>query len=445
MSETISLSSGGVPGTPVSRIRYLGVGGAGAKFIELLATGGMAPDSLVVLGSDESLLRETTAGRKLLLQSRLLRGLGTGGDPEIGQAAAMELAGPIKSVCEGVEIVVLLAGLGGGTGTGAAPVVARLAHEAGALVLAFAVLPFACEGRRKTLQAAHGLEQLKAEADGVICLSNQKLFRLLAGSATVMDAFATANDVLLGGIRSVHQLVTRRGIVELKFATLCSTLRGRHAESAFATVAASGPDRVTTLVKQILKHPLLDEGHLLAGADAVLVSVTGGTNLGMLEIDQLVQQLQDHCGQAEVLCGADVDAARGDELSVTVIATKRQSVPSGEDPDAGSAAGHPPRLEAGSFDSAMGTTFLESNETVHFHAPSRLVPPPPELDSAQRWEVLEKQGSRGGRKRRGPKMKQGQLPLQIVSKGRFDKTEPTLHNGEDLDLPTYLRRGVALN
>jgi cell division protein FtsZ len=424
-------------------VRFFGVGGAGAKFIELLSLGGADPDTLVVLTADEPRLYEVEARHKVLLQSRLLRGLGTGGDPDIGRATAEEHADRLKSLCIDVDVAIIVTGLGGGTGGGAAPLLARLARESGALVLVFAVLPFACEGRRKSIQAQAGLEELQASADAVLSLHNQKLFRFLDPNTSVRDAFRLANDHLLGGVLAVQRLLTRRGLLDLKFSTVCAAMRGRRAESAYVTVEARGTDRVKDAVTRVLGHAMLDEGRLLAGADTLLVSVVGGPDLGMAELNRLVEQFQSHCGETEIILGADVDESFGDRLTVTVIATQRRTAsPEVEASEAEATVEMQPT--ARSFDSGMGTTFLDTAAPAH--SSSRLVPPPPELTQDQRWEMLEGQGGGQGRRRRkGPRLKQGQLPLEIVSKGRFEKTEPNLHNGEDLDVPTYLRRGVALN
>ena len=420
-------------------VRYLGIGGAGSKFIGLLAAAGYEPETLAALASDESQLRAINAPKKLLLQSRLLRGIGTSGDPEIGRAAAVEMTPAIKPMCEGADVVVLIVGMGGGTGTGAAPVVARVAHEAGALVIAFAIMPFDCEGRRKGSQAVAGLEELKAIADGVLCLPNQRLFKVVEGGRTLLDAFRTGTDHLFGGVESFRRLLTRRGLIDVKFSTLCAALRGRHAQSSFATIVAAGPDRVQAALDRVLQHPMLDEGQVLDDADAVLVSLSGGADLRMDEVDHLMQQVQERCGRAELLLGADVDEAMAGQVSLTLIVTQRRVVQEPQDVEQQESAPCVNRsLPPGNI---ARPAFLDSRESVRQE--SRIVPPPPELTQEKRWEVLE-QRSRRGRKS-GPKMKQGQLPLQIVSKGRFDKTEPTLHNGEDLDLPTYLRRGVALN
>lgn len=439
-SEPMALETGVPPGV----IRWLGVGGAGVKFIELLAVSGFETDSLAVLGSDEAQLRQSLVPRKLLLQSRLLRGLGSSGDPDLGRAAAEELAAPIKSLCAGAGTVVIITGLGGGTGSGAAPVVARLARETGALTLAFAVLPFDCEGRRKQSQALAGLEQLKAAADGVLCLRNQRLFATVTGGRTLMDAFRSANDCLLGGVQSLRQLLTRRGLIDLKPATLVAALRGRHAESAFATVSADGTGRAQALLDRVLTHPMLDGGRALAEADTVLVNLTGGPDLGMDEVQSLMDKLQEQCGAARLHFGAAIEENFAGRLELTVIATQRRVMPEQPADGAGDSMPAPAaRIPEGSFDSAMGTTFLDTGEAER--APSRVLPPPPELTQEKRWEVLQQQSPQRGRGSRPARMKQGQLPLQIVSKGRFDKTETTYHNGEDLDLPTYLRRGVALN
>jgi cell division protein FtsZ len=320
-----------------------------------------------------------------------------------------------------------VAGLGGGAGSGISPVLARAAKESGALVLAFVTLPFLCEGNRRQQQAGNRLEQLRAVADGVICLPNQKAFKLIDENTSVLDTFQITGGLLMEGIRGVWQLLTRPGLIQIHFDDLCSLVRDRHSESAFAFVETAGPARSREIVEKLLAHPLLDEGRALAGASAVLVSLTGGKDLTMAEVNRVMEKISQQCEPAQVIMGAAIDPGMANKLSVVLIAAKN---PAGKiDPLASTDA------------SKQNGLALETNgdglpENPRFN-PRSLAG----SSSHQREPVV----SRPGRRRDKPKQVQTQLPLAIVSKGRFDKSEPTIHKGEDLDIPTYIRRGVPLN
>ena len=187
----------------------------------------------------------------------------------------------------GADIVFLLAGLGGGTGTGAAPVLARMARESGALVLAIVTMPFEFEGLRRQQQAEYGLHLLKSAADAVICLPNQKLFKLLDEKTSVVDGFKISNALLAEGLHGIWRLLTRTGLINVDFADLCSVTRGRHSASSFASAEASGERRAEQIVEKLLSHPLLDGGQALSEADAVLVSLVGGPDLTLVRNQQI--------------------------------------------------------------------------------------------------------------------------------------------------------------
>ena len=260
---------------------------------------------------------------KIHLETKLLRGLGTGGDPERGRALAEEQFSTLKSACDGADVVFIIAGLGGGAGSGISPVLARAAKETGALVLAFVTLPFACEGNRRQQQAQQGLEQLKSVADGVICLPNQKAFKLIDENTSVLDTFRITGGLLIEGVRGVWQLLTRPGLIQIHFDDLCALVRDRHSESAFAFVEAGGPARSREVVEKLLAHPLLDEGRALAESDAVLVSLMGGKDLTMAEVNRVMEQIRRHCERAQIIMGAAVDAEMKNRLSVTLIAATK--------------------------------------------------------------------------------------------------------------------------
>jgi cell division protein FtsZ len=435
-------------------VKVLGVGNAGASVLGLLAQGGMPGAGFVAVNtdspSDEGRLtrdeapaasapahaspvtRHSSLVTHVDLETKLLRGLGTGGDPERGRALAEEHFPKLEALCEGTDVVLLLAGLGGGAGTGISPVLARAAKEAGALVLAFVTLPFACEGARRQQQAQHGLATLKAAADGVICLPNQKVFKLIDENTSVVETFNITAQLLADAVRGIWRLLTHTGLIEIHFADLAALLRDRHVESAFAVAEAVGPTRSRDVLDKLLAHPMLDGGQALGESDAVLVSLMGGPDLTMAEINRVMEQINRHCEHTQVLMGAALDETFRERLAVTLIAARRIAPPASE-PEA-------PPGEAEQLENQL----LNPNSGAR--PGSRFVPPAPTLPPEQVEQLLARQSGRSARARKTPtRMLQSQLPLEIISKGRFDKSEPTIHKGEDLDVPTYVRRGVALN
>jgi len=403
-------------------VKIIGVGGAGIQLLDSMIGGEFTGATYAVVDTDGSSLAASVAPVKIQLETKLLRGLGTGGDPERGRALAEEQFSTLRTACEGATVVFILAGLGGGAGSGISSVLARAAKETGALVLGFVTLPFGCEGNRRQQQAQQGLADLRAVADGVICLPNQKTFRLIEENTSVLDTFRLTGGLLIESVRGVWRLLTRRGLIQIHFDDLRTLLHERHSESVFASVETSGAARSREVVEKLLAHPLLDEGRALAEADAVLVSLMGGKDLTMAEVNRVMEQISRQCEPAQIIMGAAVDETLKSRLCVTVIAAKNAVIP------------------------AEATTDLPER-ALSPGAMARLAPPAvpvaPPLNLDQREQMMARRGVRA--RKPGSRMLQTQLPLAIVSKGRFDKSEPTIHKGEDLDVPTYIRRGVALN
>jgi cell division protein FtsZ len=389
-------------------VKFFGIGNAGVTMLDLANTPEFAGADLVAVNTDANSLAACGATVKFHLENKLLRGLGSGGDAERGKALAEEQFSNLKAACEGANVVCILAGLGGGAGSGISPVLARAAREAGALVLAFVTLPFECEGNRREQQAQQSLEQLKLSADGVICLPSQKVFRLIDENTSLLETFRVTGGLLIEGLRGVWQLLTRPGLIQVHFADVCALVRDRHAENAFAFVEASGAGRSREVVEKILSHPLLDEGRSLAESDAVLVSLTAGKSLTMAEVNRVMSEVKRQCGRAQIIMGAAIDASLGEKLCVALIAAKQSAAPKAE--------------EVSRTATARGGISLTATNQA---------------------ETIQPRLTR--MRRPGAKLVQTQLPLSIVSKGRFDKSEPTLHQGEDLDVPTFLRRGVVMN
>lgn len=421
------------------RVKIFGLGTAGVAMLDAMQRGDFTGAQFVAVNTDAASLAASSASEKILLETKMLRGLGTGGDPERGCELAEAHAAQFKTACAGVDAVFIVAGLGGGAGTGIAPVVARMAREAGALVLGFVTLPFDCEGSRRQNLARAGLEELKAAADGVICLPCQKMIGLIDENASLLDTFKTTTQFLLDGARGVWRLLEFKGLIPLHFADLCSVLRDRHTENCFAAVVANGPERTQAAVEKLLAHPMLEAGAALADAQTALVSVVGGPELKLSDVNRVMAQIKEKCPRAEWMMGAVVDAQFQDQLALTIIATRQTGSASGKSTRSRSEA-----LAAGEEGPGFDTELLRQSTTRK--PASRIAPPPPTLTTDQREELMAKQTGKGSRSRKAAsRSRQMPLPLEVVSKSRFDKTEATIHNGEDLDVPTYLRRGVALN
>ncbi len=427
-------------------IKVLGVGGAGCNAVNHLASQALAGLSFAVMNTDAAALEKSTVEPRFILGVKSTRGLGAGGDPERGQVAAEENLDQIRALCEGSDMVFIVAGLGGGTGTGASPVVARVAKEAGALVLGIVILPFDCEGPRRQRQAVLGLHELKGVADGVICLPNQKVFKMVDEKSSLIEAFHLINELIGQGVRSIWRLLSRPGLINVDFADLCAVTQGKHGESSLATAEAQGDNRAKEAIEKLFAHPLIDGGQVLAEAVGVLVCIAGGPELAMSDVNRIMEQISRHCEQAHIIMGAAIDEALRDRLLITLVASRRPAhsetaiastlaLSPAEDDPMPVFRGDRPELEPQMVSPASS-----------MRPPSRFVAPPPPLTQEKREQLLNLQAAAGARQRKkASRLRQGQLPLEIISKGRFEKSEPTIHHGQDLDVPTYIRRGVALN
>lgn len=415
------------------RIRVFGVGNAGITVINRLMSSGLPASAFVALNADGQALDNCAAAEKLQLETRLLRGLGSGGDPERGRTVAEEHKQKLSALCEGMELIFTVAGLGGGAGTGITPVLARIGKESKALVLGFVTLPFDCEGSRRQHLAEQGLEELKEQADALICLPNQKVFKLIEENTSVLDTFKFTNELLADVVCGFWRLLTQKGLIEIHFENLSELFRDRHTESAFAVAEAMGPTRSREVMDKLLGHPLLDGGETLGRSQTVLASITGGPDLTMAEVNRVMDEIRAKCPKSQLIMGAALSDDFRERLAVMVIAARELASATGAN-------------EAIARSGAEELDRQLLDRSVGARPTSRFVPPSPVLPPEQVQQMLAQQGRRGARPgKMSAKMRQGQLPLEIVSKGRFDKSEPTIHKGEDLDVPTYIRRGVSLN
>lgn len=412
------------------RLKLFGIGGAGCNAVAQIVAGSaeagetLAGIGLVAVNTDLQALEAVQGAEKIQIGSAITHGLGAGGDCELGARAAQQDSERLAAQFQNSDVVFLAAGLGGGTGGGAGPVLARLAREQGALVLAFVTMPFGFEGDRRRQQALAGLEQLKAQADAVICIHNDKLFKLVGENATVLDAFKRGNEIIASGVRAIWQLLARKGLINLDFADLRTTLGSKHCEGIFSYGEAEGPDRARDAVKSLLESPLFDGGEALARAEGVLVSILGGPDLTLADVQRVVEPISRHSNRAHVIMGAAIDENYRGRLSVAVIAASTNVARKIAQP-----------LSTKPFLSRRPV------EAVPFHAPGTPSQSSPVSASAPVAAVAELEVRQ---KKAAPKPKQETLPLEGITRGRFDRSEPTLYEGEDLDVPTFLRRGISL-
>lgn len=408
---------------PKFRLKIFGVGGAGCNAIDHIAAVRAAGDNalagvdLVAVGTSLQALQGVAGAEKIQIGSMVTHGLGAGGDTELGARAAQQDAERLSASVQNTDVVFIVTCLGGGTGGGASPVLARLAREQGALVLAFAAMPFTFEGERRRQQALASLEQLKSQAGAVICVPNDKLSKLVGDNGSVVDAFRRGNEIMATGAQAIWQLLSRKGLINLDFANLRGLLGAGHGVGAFGFGEGRGADKVRDAVKSLTEFPLLDGGDGLTRADGVLVSILGGPELSLADVQKAVEPISRLAARAHVVMGAAIDESYRGRLVVTVIAAAQQ-------------------VHKKTVDVTRAKSPLAPRPADHGAFRSTALPPSTVAASTVQ--------AAGQSKLETHKAKQETLPLEGVSRGRFEKTEPTLYDGEDLDVPTFIRRGVSL-
>ncbi len=432
-------------GAPLT-FKVVGVGEMGCRVAGRMVTRGLAEVTFAGVDTDARSLTECALPQTALLGRRASRGLSAGGDANQARAVAEAEVEVLRGLVAGADIVFVVAGLGRGTGTGVSPIVARVAREGGALVLGVVTLPFEFEGPQLHRLAEHGLQQLRAAADGVICLPHQGVAKILDENTSLADSERVTFDLLADGVTAIWRMLTRRGFLRVDFSDLCAVLRGRHADSALGTAEASGEQRAREAVDRLLAHPLLGDRQAFSRAEALLISITGGPDLTRAQVSWVVEQLRRQAENAHFVVGASSEPGLAGRLALTVVTARRSEV-GVERAGAGGAGereGGGVEVAGAGAGTEIETTFFERESVVR--PPARVVPPAPVLTPAEQEAVLQRQGVGVGKARKtAARWRQGLLQLEVVSKGRFDKSEATIRDGQDLDVPTFLRRGMALN
>ena len=491
-------------------IKIVGVGGAGLNALDRVVLDGMAKVNMVAMNTDAQSLASSVAANKVQLGENVTRGLGAGGDPEVGFQAACESEDRIQRALADAKMVFLCTGLGGGTGSGAAPAIAQIAQEANLPVIVFATLPFAFEGKRRMLQAREALGKFREYADAVICFENDRMGDMVAPKAGIHQAFAVADVMISQSVRSIVNLIQRPGLIKIGLDDLLSALRAPSGRCLFGFGESDSDNRAHDALNRALKNPLMDRGRTLANASHVLVHVAGGPAMTLSEVEILMQELGRHINdETQILFGTSVDGRLGNRLSVTLIssiaiedevvpvstkATKRQK------PEPTSNHEVISKSEPSVTDQPKSKHEVELNKEVESNHGAVAPPPIPDLpekaleeikaeepptvvvESIRKEErtveipmeapnvnsvpepeepviIVEKPAAPRvifpKKKPAQPKeskpaeekkvhAKQEVLQFEPITRGRFEKSEPTIVEGQDLDIPTFLRKNVRV-
>jgi len=472
-------------------IKVIAVGSAGSNALDRVVLDGMDKSDLIAANTDVQSLASSVAAVKVQLGRSLTRGLGTGGDPELGFDAAQESADEIRQALAEARLIFICTGLGGGTGSGAAPVIAQIAREMAALVIGFATLPFTFEGKRRTAQARDALARLHETTDAVVCFENDRMADMVAPKAGIHQAFAVADMTISQSLRSIVNLIQRPGIMRIGFDDLLAALRGGGGRCLFGYGESDSDNRAHQALAQALKNPLMDRGRMLADASRVLVQVTGGPGMTLSEVEILMRELNKHISEhTQLLFGTAVDGRMGDRLSVTLISSlpadevevaprksKAHAAPSPPLPPEPvvEPAAEPQIVQfvqpEATVDPVMEAEIFQDDEIVPSEPAVEDVLPPreavpesqltetemePEMERAPRPTtpriippkkkplIAPKVETENAKREKAAAAKQEVLQFEPLTRGRFEKSEPTIVEGQDLDVPTFLRKNVRV-
>ncbi|MDE0348272.1 MAG: cell division protein FtsZ [Gammaproteobacteria bacterium] len=328
-------------------IKVIGVGGGGGNAVQHMLSREIDGVDFIAANTDAQALRSLDAKTTLQLGSSVTKGLGAGADPEMGRQAALEDRDRIADILRGTDMLFVTAGMGGGTGTGAAPVIAEVARELAVLTVAVVTRPFLFENRMEV--ANEGIDQLAEFVDSLIVVPNEKLLSVLGSESTMLEAFSAANDVLLGAVQGISDLIVKPGLINVDFADV-RTVMAEMGMAMMGTGRASGPSRARDAAEAAIHSPLLEDVQL-DGARGVLVNVTAGANVGLGEFAEVGDAIRTFASdRGRVVIGTVIDADAGDELKVTVVATGLGDVAGYRAPDAPASAREPERLNYDDFD-----------------------------------------------------------------------------------------------
>jgi cell division protein FtsZ len=397
-----------------ARIKVIGIGGGGSNAVNTMIAAGLPGVDFLAANTDAQALRTNLATVKFQLGEKLTRGLGAGGNPEVGKRAALEDVERLAEYLSGADMIFVTAGMGGGTGTGAAPVVAKVAKELGCLTVGVVTKPFMFEGRRRAKQAEEGLRELKAAVDTLITIPNQRLLSVAGRNSPIVDTFKKADDVLLQAVRGIADLITVHGLINLDFADV-RAIMAEMGMAMMGAAVASGENRAAEAARRAISSPLLEEV-AIKGARGVLINITGGPDLTLHEVNEAATLVQEEAdGDANIIFGAVIDESMGDELRITVIATGF-----GEQPAAQAAARPQPAAPADPSDDLRGLDVAADGRPIRRHG----------LREVDEYELEV------------PTWQRRQQTPPAVAERPASSRRPNGHDDDDFDVPTFLRRSL---
>jgi cell division protein FtsZ len=361
-------------------IKVVGIGGGGVNAVNRMIEEGLRGVEFIAINTDAQALLMSDADVKLDVGRELTRGLGAGANPDVGCKAAEDHREEIEEVLKGADMVFVTAGEGGGTGTGGAPVVANVARSLGALTIGVVTRPFGFEGKRRVVQAEVGIEKLRSEVDTLIVIPNDRLLSISDRHVSVLDAFKAADQVLLSGVQGITDLITTPGLINLDFADVKSVMSGA-GSALMGTGSSRGDDRAVAAAEMAISSPLLEAS--IDGAHGVLLSIQGGSDLGLFEINEAAQLVSNSAAvDANIIFGAVIDDALGDEVRVTVIAAGLDENRTGRGAESGGSFSSGPEPIAGGFTAPAGPPPAAGPAPVSSSGPapapvSRPAPPDP--------------------------------------------------------------------
>ncbi|MCH6256667.1 cell division FtsZ family protein [Puniceicoccaceae bacterium K14] len=398
------------------RIKVIGIGGAGTNMADRLMFDCPKEVSLTVMNTDQQALSGSPISDKFCVGKSVTYGLGTGGDLEVGREAARVDKARLETMVEGVDLLFLTVGLGGGTGTSIAPILADMANKNGTVVIAFAAMPFTIERAERASVAKHGLEALRDKCNAVIPLPNDLLIQETDPDASILDAFAKADAWIERAIKSIWSMMHRPGLINLDFSQLKLTFSRKAGKTLFGLGAGEGEDSAKLAVEDLKLCPLLHTPEFSKKADHLLVNIVGGAHLSISQVQHIMDSVTDEFGKdSNVVMGAVIDEQMGDKVEICVVGTSDVSGVS--------------LMRGSQYKRAVSAVTSESHErTLKVTATS------------------QKRNSRGSKSRKKPNStEQHEFSFSDEDpKGEFENVSSTVIDGQDLDTPTYLRKGVKI-
>ncbi|HEY5895514.1 MAG TPA: cell division protein FtsZ [Chthoniobacterales bacterium] len=431
--------------TPIEPIpvKIVGIGGAGSSALDRMLLDGVDASDLVAVNTDVQSLTASVAAQKIQLGNALTHGLGAGGDPEVGMQATEVALPAIHEAIEGAKIVFLVAGLGGGTGSGASPLIASAARDDGALVIGIVTLPFTFEGRRRGLQARSALDQLRRICNAVVVFENDRMSELIVPKAGIQQAFIQADHCISECIRAILSMVARPGVIKVGIDEVFTALKNQDPQCVFGHGESDGENRSHEALARALKNPLMERGKLLEEAANVLVYIAGASSLTLGEVEMIMTELNRHIKErTQILLGASIDARLGNKLTVTILSSvgnhppqeyvplslpaRRETAPENQAPMPIPAAD----VQVEIIESVISVVVDEPDVVSKTEPPAELIAADPKTN--------------GSSSKKPKEVHQQDLQFESVSRGRFEKSEPTIVEGHDLDVPTILRKGFRI-